>query len=748
MLSNNKHNLNVKQLELLKRFNKLINYGFCLIPLKQRDKRPQIAWNEYQTRKPTQNEIVNWIRKYPEMNIGIVTGEISGITVVDIDKEDIPAGFSPTWTVKTSKGHHLYYQYDPEVKTGTNSELQIDIRSDGGYVVAPESTHPSGVIYEWTINPDFGELATLSETELQILKTEESKSTWRDRMHQPIERGGRDEALTSICGGLMNEYRDNLHFARQELSRVNIERCIPPLDIMQVEKIWNSIYPKHKKSIQEEKDNHSKSSHADKLINLLSKREDIEYFTDQKNEPYIKFINNDIVIYYSIFSRKIDGWLRQAFHNKYGRVISGTSLSDVKGALAGKAEFDGEQLKLSPRVALHNNSYWYDLSDDGMRAIRIDENGWEVVNHPPILFARSGVIGAQTEPSKEGDIKRVLKYFSFKRKSQEILLITTLVTYLLYDQAHVITYFHGPQGSAKSTRSKIIKDIIDPSILGVTRFPKKIDDLLQGVSQSWLSAYDNVSYISDETSDDLCRIATGGTILKRKLYSDDEQIVFEFKRPLVINGIPLAALKSDLLERSLLFELERIPPHKRKTESELKMEFKEDLPHILGGCFDALSRAIKLKKEDDANAVNLSRMADHDVWGRYIAEAIGYSPEEFIKALAENKNDQTYEAITSTPIGEAIISLMDEVNEWKDSPSNTLTKLHAILEKDRNVHFLPEKEKISKNAANLTKKIKELIVPFSQIGIEIDIGRNAHERYIVITKNDKSDSNDGQKIVS
>jgi hypothetical protein len=141
-------------------------------------------------------------------------------------------------------------------------------------------------------------------------------------------------------------------------------------------------------------------------------------------------------------------------------------------------------------------------------------------------------------------------------------------------------------------------------------------------------------------------------------------------------------------------------------------------------------------------------MADHDVWGRYIAEAIGYSKEEFSQALSENKNDQTYEAITSTSIGEAVISLMDEVEKWKDSPSNTLTKLHSVLEKDRNVHFLPEKEKVAKNAANLTKKIKELIVPFSQIGIEIDIGRNAHERYIVITKNDKSDSNDNQNVIS
>ena len=86
-----------------------------------------------------------------------------------------------------------------------------------------------------------------------------------------------------------------------------------------------------------------------------------------------------------------------------------------------------------------------------------------------------------------------------------------------------------PRGSAKSTVGRIIREIIDPSKTDISKFPKQSNDFIQQITQHHLSVFDNVSYISEEQSDDLCRAATGGSLFKRKLYTDDDQVILKFK---------------------------------------------------------------------------------------------------------------------------------------------------------------------------------------------------------------------------
>jgi uncharacterized protein (DUF927 family) len=134
--------------------------GFSVIPLKPKDKRPDLkSWDPYKTQHASWDEIDRWFR-VPK-NIGIVTGAISGIIVLDIDGPDgdealkaitgrhgdLPA----TWCSITGKGRHYLFRHPGgELKNMANRQLSIDVRGDGGYIVAPPSTHPSGAEYAWT----------------------------------------------------------------------------------------------------------------------------------------------------------------------------------------------------------------------------------------------------------------------------------------------------------------------------------------------------------------------------------------------------------------------------------------------------------------------------------------------------------------------------------------------------------------------------------------------------------------------
>src|SRR5437899_3731387 len=152
--------------------------GWSVIPLRSTGsvedrKKPLLeSWKQYQERLPTKAEVIGWWRERPTANVGIVTGKVSGLVVIDADGPNCSelcrqqGIFLPkTATVQTGRGYHAYYarpggrQFENRVallkdgKEKTAGGSQVDIRGDGGYVVAPPSVHGSGRVYQWAIPP-------------------------------------------------------------------------------------------------------------------------------------------------------------------------------------------------------------------------------------------------------------------------------------------------------------------------------------------------------------------------------------------------------------------------------------------------------------------------------------------------------------------------------------------------------------------------------------------------------------------
>ena len=139
--------------------------GFSVIPILHRGKKPAIPWKEYQQRPPTDEELVQWFGNGAKNNIGIVTGPVSGLAVVDLDSDRAFAfakekNLSPTPTVKTGRGFHVYCKTKDGVRNFQQRDNlpDIDLRADGGYVVAPPSVHESGLVYGWVKGRGLGEV--------------------------------------------------------------------------------------------------------------------------------------------------------------------------------------------------------------------------------------------------------------------------------------------------------------------------------------------------------------------------------------------------------------------------------------------------------------------------------------------------------------------------------------------------------------------------------------------------------------
>lgn len=221
--------------------------GWSVIPCTPKDKRPLVRWQEYQTRRPTEDEVRAWWTANPNASIAIVTGKISGLAVVDVDPgrggtcDDLP----PTVVVRTGGGGwHYYYRYPAtgSVPSGVGAD-GIDVRGDGGYVIAPPSVHQSGDVYSWAKG---GELSPcparfLAGSKVKAETPTDDTDRWLSRIISGgIVGGGRNDTATKYAGYLAGK-QVPLDVAKQLVTQWN-RKLDNPLDSGELETTIESAY--------------------------------------------------------------------------------------------------------------------------------------------------------------------------------------------------------------------------------------------------------------------------------------------------------------------------------------------------------------------------------------------------------------------------------------------------------------------------------------------------------------------------
>jgi len=235
----------------------LAGKGLHVLACLPRDKRPATA-NGVKAATTDSDTIRQWWQLLPEANIGVATGEPSGIFVIDVDGIDAESelrkleaqhgALPPTVEVITARGRHIYFKMPaaPIRNSAGKLGLGLDIRATGGYVLAPPSIHPTGRRYEWSVDCASA-IAQAPAWLVQIItaptngngKSATPPSEWRDLI-KGVSEGARDCSLTKLAGYLLRRHVDP--FITLELIRVfNATRCAPPLPDQDVERIVASV---------------------------------------------------------------------------------------------------------------------------------------------------------------------------------------------------------------------------------------------------------------------------------------------------------------------------------------------------------------------------------------------------------------------------------------------------------------------------------------------------------------------------
>lgn len=206
-------------------------------------------------------------------------------------------------------------------------------------------------------------------------------------------------------------------------------------------------------------------------------------------------------------------------------------------------------------------SIYYDMTDAQGRIIEISKNGWRIITGSdadvPTLFKKHNQ-APQVEPDRNyppDTFDQFLNLTNVTNPEHRHLLKVLMVSAFIPEIDHPILTTYGPQGAAKSFLLTLIKILVDPSKPTLLTLLKNIPEFIQQVNHNYLAFYDNVKYIPYWLSDEICKSVTGIGHTKRELYTDDNDVIYEHRRWISINGINVALTEPDALDRSIFLIL-------------------------------------------------------------------------------------------------------------------------------------------------------------------------------------------------
>lgn len=566
-----------------------------------------------------------------------------------------------------------------------------------------------------------------------------------------------------------NDLRKSLEYLERTLTEAY---SITTEERFEIEELILSGLTPTPEEADEEQEN---KSHQEKLIQIADEKINI-LFKDQYNETFAKIFLEDHFEIIPVTRTKFARFITKCYYEQYKIIPNIESINSLVNLLQAKAEFGKLQYNLYLRVAEYQGDFYYDLTDEKHRCIKIskERGSWKVLNGPPIpLFRRysqtAQVISilekdyqhlntSQNEnldsesKSKENDkLEEFLsKLANIKDEKTKLLIKASIISYFIPDIPHIILLFHGPWGAAKTSLQKMIKEIVDPAKPSLLTFQQDKNEFLQQIIQNYLATFDNATHTPKWLPDEVCKTVTGIGHSKRALYTDDETKVYEFKHCLIFNGINIAFYEPDVLDRSIPIELPMIDAKDRRLERDVFNQFYKMKPEIMTFIFNTLAKAMTIYPTIQTKG--LPRMADYALWCEAIARAMGYKAYDFLKAYDEIRGIQNDEMVDSNPIAYALKIFVESIPVSSTNNSTAYTSHEVTLFEGSPIGLLQRLNELAssggiditqrdwpKNRNWLIRKINIIKPALKQTcGIKIEVDRDTKNSSIIRIKKSMS----------
>ena len=460
------------------------------------------------------------------------------------------------------------------------------------------------------------------------------------------------------------------------------------------------------------------------LIGIATKQ--CKFFHDSHGEAFAKISLNNHMEIWNLTSMGFRDWISHQLWSQHREGLSNASLDSALTTLRGIATFDSPTEEVYLRVAQTNNELYIDLCNEDWQVIKVDSSGWSLIHKSPVSFIRSKNMRALKIPKTQGDIDLLKKHINIKEKDFVLVVGWLLMSMQAGTGAYPMLVLTGSAGCGKTTISRMLRELVDPNEATLLSKPKTEDLRVIGANNHVL-AFDNLSGISANQSDALCKISTGDNQTVRKLYTTNEEFTISLKKPILLNGIDEIAKRSDMASRSIKIDLSKVQLY--RSESSIWNAFISDIPSILGALLDGLSVALNQYKNTRIN--NLPRMGDFSKWVTAARQAYGWKEDEFMLAYTENLEQSHLDSIESSEFASALVLMFDGQSEFKGSPIELLTQLE-LLTINGNI-------KNVRTAKGVTEQLSRYDNALNKLGIFIKKYRDrTNKTALIITKHEST----------
>lgn len=369
--------------------------------------------------------------------------------------------------------------------------------------------------------------------------------------------------------------------------------------------------------------------------------------------------------------------LADRYFASHGKAASSTALTDALLTIEGIGQEWETELHLRVAGDGLDRSTWIDLGDNTGRAIHLTEHGWTIEAKAPVLFRRTALTAPLPTPTTAGaggveGLKLLWQILNVEEDDRP-LVAAWLVAALVPDIPHPTLALFGEQGTGKTTATKLLVSIVDPSPVPARKPPRDADGWVTAAAGSWVVAIDNLSTIPLWLSDSLCRAVTGDGDVRRRLYSDSDLHVFSFRRVIVFNGIDVGSLNGDLADRMLPINLERIPDTNRLDETHLWPAWNDIHPQVLGAVLDLAANVFT--QLPLVELTQRPRMAD---FARILAATDNTLHTDGLDRYLVKQGSLAAESLDTDPLIAAITTRIH--NQWTGTASQLLVQLTNLDE--------------------------------------------------------------------
>lgn len=415
---------------------------------------------------------------------------------------------------------------------------------------------------------------------------------------------------------------------------------------------------------------------AEKLMDIIG---DVEFFNDRAGTGWARVEGGCYPVRSTAFKRR----LQRIYYQRHGKTPHSQATQDVLDQATGIALFDSPTQNVNVRVAISRDCIVVDRISG---LLTIGPQGWESGSETAENFWQPQGLNELPMPEEGGDgIDLLRKYLNYETKDDFRLMVAWILAAYNPEIACPIMIFQGEQGTAKSTNSKVMRSLIDPSGAMINPAPRDERELIIQAQNSRILCLDNLSGLKKWLSDAICRICTGTGFSTRRLYTNDEQQIFQVKRPIILNGIDDIATRGDLLDRSIVLTLPAIDPADRRDEREFWHNFRQDCPSILAALYDALAAGLSA---DRPELQELPRMADFAEWVTRCEDGLDWGRGDMLAAYNLNKDNAIEAGLDGDYLGSAIRKILDEQEHFEGTATDLVERIRTVAA-DVNEKYLP-----------------------------------------------------------